>query len=222
MNGKDKRLRRAYNAPGRRAAAAQTRERIVDASRRLFEEHGWSATTMRSVADRAGVSQKTVEAVFRTKAALLRAAVEYAIRGDVDRLPMPQREAVAKIEAAPSAAVMLELHAAHLRAVNERSAQLALVVEHAADDDDVVGALWREMNHNRAYAVRWATGVLLGKPGRRPGLRRREIEPAFWVALDWGTYRTLTRHAGLTPSGYEGWLRRFYRDAFLPPRNASA
>ena len=53
---------------------------------------------MRSIAGAAGVSQKTVEAVFRTKAAVLRASVQYAIRGDVDPLPMPQRAAVARME----------------------------------------------------------------------------------------------------------------------------
>ena len=216
MTGGDKKARRAYNAPERQASASRTREAIVRASRQLFEERGWSATTMRAVAVQADVSLKTVEAVFGTKAALLAAAVEYAIRGDLESLPMPQRESVVQIEQSPSARAMLELHAAHLRSINERSAQIAWVVEQAATDDDFVGTLWDEMNHNRGYAVHWATSLLLRKPGRRSGLRRREVEAAFWVALDWGTYRTLTRHAALTPANYETWLRRYYRDAFLP------
>ena len=111
---------------------------------------------------------------------------------------------------------MLDLHAAHLRAINERSARIAWVVEQAAADDAVVAALWAEMNRNRRHAVGWATTVLLGKPGRRPGLRRRDVEAAFWVALDWSTYRTLTEHAGLATTEYEAWLRRYYRLAFIP------
>jgi AcrR family transcriptional regulator len=216
MTDGDKRGRRPYNAPGRQAAASRTREAIVGSSRQLFEERGWSATTMRAVADHAHVSLKTVEAVFGTKAALLQATVDYAIRGDAEPLPMPQRKAVARMEGASSASAMLELHATHLRRVNERSAQIAWVVEQAATDDELVGAIWNEMNHNRTYAVRWATNLLLGKPGRRPGLRRADVEAAFWVALDWSTYRTLTQYAQLTPAGYETWLRRYYRNAFLP------
>jgi hypothetical protein len=36
------------------------------------------------------------------------------------------------------------------------------------------------------------------------------------VALDWATYRTLTEHANLTGSQYEGWLNSYYRAVFLP------
>ena len=212
----DKENRRTYHAPQREAGASRTREAIIRSSRRLFEERGWAATTIRAVAEQAGVSPKTVEALFGTKAALLRAAVTYAIRGDVDPQPMPQRERVARIERTPSAAAMLDLHSAHLRTINDRSAQIAWVVEQAAADDPIVEALWNQMNQNRDFAVRWASDLLLRKPGRRKGLRRTDVEATFWVALDWGTYRTLTQHGRLTAAGYEAWLRRYYRDAFLP------
>jgi hypothetical protein len=72
------------------------------------------------------------------------------------------------------------------------------------------------MNQNRTYAVRWAAATLTAKPGLRPGLTPAEAEATFWVALDWGTYRTLTRHAGLSPDRFEAWLRDFYARQFLP------
>jgi AcrR family transcriptional regulator len=210
------RPRRRYDAPKRRAAAARTHEAIVRAAKESFEQQGWTSTTMRSIAGRAGVSHKTAEALFGTKAALLAAAVDYAIRGDVAPVPMPQREAVARMEAAADAATMLSLHAAHLRSVNVRSARIAWTVEHAAAADPRVAALWRQMNENRTNAVRWATRTLLAKPGRRPGLRQRDVETVFWVALDWGTFRTLTEHAGLTSDRFERWLRSYYRAMLLP------
>ncbi len=207
---------RVYRAPKRQAAAARTREAIARAAKELFEERGWAGTTIRAVADAADVSQKTVEAVFGTKAALLQAAVEYAIRGDVDPLPMPQRERIALMESAPDAATMLQLHAAHLRTINQRSARLAAAVEHAAAADTDVAALWHEMNRNRSYAVQWATKTFLSKSGRRRGLRRRDVEATFWIALDWGTYRTLTEHAERTPDEAERWLGHYYRSTLLP------
>src|SRR3954469_11966097 len=124
--------RRGYHAPMREAAAMRNREMIVLAAKGLFEERGWVATTVRSIAAAAGVSPKTVEADFATKAALLEAAVAYAIRGDLDPRPVAQREAIAQVERAPDAAAMLTLHAAHLRRVHERSAGIALAVEQAA------------------------------------------------------------------------------------------
>jgi AcrR family transcriptional regulator len=216
MSVRRKTQKRAYSAPGREAAAARTREAIALAAKQLLEERGWAGTTIRAIAAAAGVSPKTVEAVFGTKAALLRAAVDYAIRGDLDPLPMPRRERVERIEAAPDAATMLRLHAAHLRAINQRSARLAATVEHAAAADPDVAALWQGMNRNRAYAVQWATDTYLTKPGRRRGLRRRDIEATFWIALDWSTYRTLTEHANHTPDQAERWLNTYYRSTLLP------
>jgi hypothetical protein len=48
---------------------------------------------------RSGVSVKTVEALYRTKAELLKATVDYAIAGDVEPIPMLARESVAAMEA---------------------------------------------------------------------------------------------------------------------------
>jgi AcrR family transcriptional regulator len=206
---------RPYRSAVRERAAALRREAIVVAARSSFEERGWSGTTVAGVATAAGVSPKTVEAVFGTKAALLEAAVAYSLRGDTGAAPMPQREAVARMEAAPDAASMLDLHAAHLRDVNSRSADLAWVVEQAASADAAVAALWSQMNANRRFAVGWAVDTLAGKPGRAADPSRDEVATVFWVALDWSTYRTLTQHAGLDDDGYEEWLRRYYRATLL-------
>src|SRR5574340_675440 len=127
--------RRRYDTSGRQAAAEERREAVAAAAREAFERRGWAAVRVRDIAESAGVSQKLVEAVFGTKAALLQAAVDYAMRGDVDPLPMPERESVQAMEATPGAAEMLGQHARHLRLVNARSARLAAVVEHAAPAD---------------------------------------------------------------------------------------
>lgn len=207
---------RSYHSPVREAAAARTRDTVVRAAAGLFAGLGWTGTTMAQVAAAAGVSQKTVEALYGTKAALLEGAVDFAIRGDAEAVGMPAREPVRRIEAAPDARTMLRLHAAHLRSVNARSAGIAWTVEQAAAADPAVGRLWRRMNDNRRFAVGWATSTLLAKPGRRRGLRRRDVEASFWVALDWATYRTLAQQAGLTPARYEAWLNAYYRAVFLP------
>jgi AcrR family transcriptional regulator len=219
MGAADQRRRR-YDASGRRAAAEGRRLAVVAAAREAFEQRGWAAVRVREIAEAADVSQKLVEAAFGTKAALLQAAVDYAIRGDADPLPMPERESVQAMEAAPDAAEMLRLHARHLRLINARSARIAAVVEHAAPAEPAVAGLWRQMNRNRRYAVDWATDTLLAKRGRRRGLRRTQVAAVFWVALDWATYRTLTDLAGLDDDGYEDWLRRYYAGQLLSPGGA--
>jgi AcrR family transcriptional regulator len=217
MSEDNKPGRRGYHAPTRDAAATRTREAIVRAAKQLFEEHGWAATTVRSIADAAGVSPKTVEADFGTKAALLEAAVAYAIRGDLDPRPIAERDAIAQVEQAPDAKTMLTLHAAHLRRVHERSARIASAVEQAAATDPIAAERWRQMNRNRTAAIERATDTLLEKPGRKRGLRRPDVQASFWIAIDWATYRTLTEQAHLTPTQYEAWLRRYYKASFLEP-----
>lgn len=205
---------RRYDSPVRREQAARTRNAILAAAKNAFEQRGWAGTTIAAVAAGAEVSPKTVEATFGTKARLLAAVVDYAIRGDAGKRPMPQRQAVVEMEQTEDAQRMLRLHAAHIRRVNSRSADIAHVVEQAASNDDMIRALWRTMNHNRSYAVRWAAATLMTKADLRPTVTEAEAEATFWVALDWGTYRTLTRHAKLTPKQFEAWLQAFYERQF--------
>jgi hypothetical protein len=164
---------------------------------------------MATIAERAGASQSSVEALFRTKAVLLRAAVDYAIRGDIDPLPIRGREISNQMETAPDAVSMLELHAGHLRAVQGRSAHLAFVVEQAAKSDKSVAALWRQMNKNRRDGVEWAARTLLAKRGAKH-LRTDHVERTFWVALDWANYRLLTDYVGLSAEQYEAWTLEYY------------
>lgn len=207
--------KRSYHAPSREAAAAETRGAIVAAAKRVFELRGWSGATMAAIAADADVSPKTVEAVFGTKAMLLKATVDYAIRGDVDSTPIRRRPVTTEMEAAPDAKTMLDLHAAHLRRANERAAPIAFVVEHAAQSDPRVAELWAEINRNREDGVQWAARTLLGKPGT-DHLDIGTVEKIFWVALDWGTYRLLTEHVGLDADGYEQWIADYYRRMFFP------
>lgn len=208
--------KRTYRAPKRQAAAERTREAILAAAQRTFEEHGWSSATIRIIAGDAGVSPKTVEAIFGTKAALLEAVVAYAIRGDSGAEEMPTRTVIMEMEAAPDAPTMLDLHAAHLRRVNQRSAAIAWVVEHAAASGGQPAQLWAQMNRNRAFGVHWATTTLLTKPNTGH-LTPPYTDTIFWVGLDWATYRTLSRHAKLSGDDYEQWLRGYYHATLLNP-----
>jgi AcrR family transcriptional regulator len=201
---------RTYDAPARAAAASRTRRAAVVAATQLFEERGWVGTTMASVAAEAAVSPKTLEAVFGTKAMLLRAAVDFAIRGDEGSTPIAGRQAVTAMEAAPTARAMLDLHAAQVRTISERSAGIAWAVEHAAPTDPGVADLWHTMTRNRRSGTRWAARTLLGKADAHPALRRADVEATFWLALDWSTYRSLTRGRRLTPAGFHRWLRTYY------------
>jgi AcrR family transcriptional regulator len=206
---------RPYHAPQRAAAAARTREAIVTAAKDAFERLGWPGATMRVIADQAGVSVKTVEALYRTKAELLKHVVDYAIAGDLRPIPVLGREPVAVMQAAPDAPAMLDLHARQVTDIAERSAQVSWVVEQAAPADQDIAGLWAQMSDNRRSGARWAATTLLGKPGLLPHVGQAYAEEVFWLAIDPGTYRSLTLGRGLSPAGFETWIRNLYDKMLL-------
>ena len=211
-----KRTKRPYHAPRRAASAAQTREAILAAAKSRFEARGWVATTVAAIAADASVSPKTIEAAFGTKAALLAAVVDYAIRGDVDPTPMLARQAVQAERDAPDAATMLELHAGRSAAIASRSAHLAWVIETAATGDKRVADLWARMTNNLRFGVSTAAETLLQKPGVRADLTRQDAEDVLLIAMHWSTYRTLTGLGELRPEAIERWIRRYYQRMLQP------
>ena len=206
---------RPYHAPQRAAAAARTREAIVTAAKDAFERLGWPGATMRGIADQAGVSVKTVEALYRTKAELLKHVVDYAIAGDLRPIPVSGREPVAAMQAAPDAPAMLDLHARQVTDIAERSGQVFWVVEQAAPADPDIAGLWAQMTDNRRSGARWAATTLLGKPGLPPHVGQHYAEEVFWLAIDPGTYRSLTLGRGLNLADFETWIRNFYDKMLL-------
>lgn len=67
---------RAYVSPIRREQAEFTRRRIARAARQLFLEQGYARTTIRQVADTAGVSEQTVYVVYGNKRGLALAVID--------------------------------------------------------------------------------------------------------------------------------------------------
>src|SRR2546421_8190835 len=116
---------------------------------------------------------------------------------------------------AGDAASMLDLHASHVRTIQARTARLAWSVEVAAPGDSHVAELWNQMTANRLSGVRWATRTYMSKPGADARSKRADIENTFWLALDWGTFRTMTEQHGLSAGQFERWLRRYYRRMLL-------
>ena len=167
---------RPYHAPQRAAAAARTREAIMTAAKDAFERLGWPGATMRGIADQAGVSVKTVEALYRTKAELLKHVVDYAIAGDLRSIPVTGREPVAAMQAAPDVTAMLDLHARQVTDISGRSAQIFWVVEQAAPADQDIAGLWAQMSEQPALRCPLGSHHPAGQARRatprRPGLRR--------------------------------------------------
>ncbi|WP_205752580.1 TetR/AcrR family transcriptional regulator [Cryptosporangium phraense] len=70
------------SAPARRRDAAGTRQRLLEAARRRFATDGYSATTVRDIADEAGVNVALISRYFTSKEGLF----EQCLVGTADDL----------------------------------------------------------------------------------------------------------------------------------------
>jgi AcrR family transcriptional regulator len=217
---------RRYHAPRRAAAAAETRQAILLAAKEEFEARGWAGTTMRSIAARAGVSPKTVEALFATKPALLEATLLAVVGPDAagtDTGPFLRPEAVlemlgetaGEMESAPDAAAMLDLLTAGVSDLGARANRMFWAVETAVPTDARLAEIWARFIECQLVAIRRWAEILLEKSGRRADLTLREAEETLLLAADWSPYRTLTTKGGMTPEEFEAWANRYCRRMLL-------
>jgi AcrR family transcriptional regulator len=200
---------RPYNAPARAAAAERNRAAIISAAQAGFEEHGWARTTIPAVANSAGVSPKTVEAQFQTKANLLAVVVTSIGRSPADV------EASKQFQEATSAISALPFHSAYAAPRSARSARIARAVMEAAPTDPKVAEIAERMRRNLDFGAQWAARIMMGKRGLAGGLSFEEAERVFRFAIDPGTYRTLTGELGLDDDGVREWMLRYERGMLL-------
>src|SRR6476469_1972900 len=93
--------KRRYDSPRRRDQDAATRRQILEAAQPLFEEQGYAATTMASIASAAGVALKTVYVAFESKSGVLRGLWHLLLRGDLEDVPIGERAGYREVLAEP-------------------------------------------------------------------------------------------------------------------------
>lgn len=74
--------KRPYKSIARNAQAAQTRERVLDAAKNLFESDGFEYVTIEKIAQTADVSIPTIYSLFQSKRGVLRALMDEALPKD--------------------------------------------------------------------------------------------------------------------------------------------
>lgn len=201
-----RRKRRRYDATGRRRAAAVTRHAILEAADRLFATRGYGATSMASIARRAGVALDTVYASVGRKPALMRLLVERAISGTDAPVPAEARDYVRAIEAEPDPRRKLALYAGAVRRIHERLAPLVRAVHAAAPAHPEVGRLWREVSERRARNMRKFAAHLAATGALRPALTVDVAADVLWATNAPELYLMLVGDRGWGPEQFERWL----------------
>ena len=201
-------VRRPYQSRLREEQARATRRAIVGAARDLFVELGWSRTTIDAVAERAGVSRKTVFTSVGGKAALLKLALDWALVGDDEPVPLADRPVIAEMEAMTDPRALVARWARFAAELEERAAPLAHVLAVAADADADAAEIHATSERNRLGGARGFVTQLESIGGLRPGLSTERAVAAAHGIMEPGTCRTLMTQHGWTREEYADWVER--------------
>jgi AcrR family transcriptional regulator len=216
MTADDRRARRSYRSTVREEQARRTRRRVLDAAREAFVARGYAGTTVPAIAAAAGVSVATVELLFGTKAAVLKAAIDVAIVGDDEPVPVLERSWTEVARRAPGAAEFLGVVVGVLAPAQERSAGLVLAALEGSATDADLAALSDQLVSQRETTARWIVDTLAARAPLRPELSHQQAVETVWLLMDPAVFVRLTRHRQWSLERYQDWIVRSARNLLTP------
>ncbi len=204
--------KRRYNTALRTELAQLTRQRIIDAARRLLAKGTYSTVTIDDIATEAGVAYQTVYSVFGTKLRLAQAMIEsgFHIEGVEDL--------IAQARESPEPEVTLRVGAQIARRFNEPCADLFRFMRESGDPDLL--QRHQEMAARRHTEIAFVPHKLAQSGRLRATLSTSQTHDVIWgmSGPDW--YIQLVFDRGWTPSSYEAWLGDALINLLLIPQGA--
>jgi AcrR family transcriptional regulator len=179
---------------------------VLEAATGVFLDRGYAGATVRAVAAEAGVSVPTVEALFGTKARLLKAAIDVAIAGDDEPVPVLDRPPAQAASTAASLGDFLSIVAGLVADAQQRSAGLVLAVFEGSPRDAELEALKDQMVAQREATAAWVVRGMTRLVQLRPGCCVEEAVDVVWLLMDPALFVRLTRQRQWSALGYRNWL----------------
>jgi AcrR family transcriptional regulator len=215
----DEAPRRPYDSGRRRAAAARNRAAVLAACRELLFRDGYHATTVRAVAERAGVSVETVYKTFGGKPGMVKALWDSTLAGDDEPVPMGDRPQIREILQTREPVAKLRLYAAFVRGIHERITPLfSLLTQAGPDVGEVLEIGERErLTGVTAFVAHLDDAGVLG-----PDADRAHVADALWALAGPQLYTQLTAGRGWSADTYEEWLAATLTATLLPPSSRQA
>ncbi|MFI9760786.1 TetR/AcrR family transcriptional regulator [Streptomyces sp. NPDC051963] len=206
--------RRSYNSEGRREAARRNRAAVLTACRELLFREGYHATTVRAVAERAGVSAETVYKSFGGKPGMVKALWDITLAGDDEPVPMADRPQLQEILRTGELGAKLRLYAAYARGIHERIAPLFALLTQAGPD---VGEVLETGERERLTGVTAFVAHLDEVGALGPEADPAHLADALWALAGPQLYTQFTAGRGWSADTYEEWLAATLTATLPPP-----
>jgi AcrR family transcriptional regulator len=205
--------RRAYESAVRQGQAAQTRSKILAAAGLLFEADGYGRTTIKAIAEAAGVATDTVYAVFGTKARVLTALIDQRLApaGDDN---VTQRSQAQAVRDEPDQRRQIQLFAHDIAGLSSRVRPVYEIMRTASAVEPDMAAVFAEMEGYRANNMhRVAEWLAANGPLRVDVERAAEI---IWVLTSPDVARQLCDIRGWSDDEFASWLEDTLLRVLLP------
>ncbi len=194
-----------YDNRQRVETARATRRLVMEAAKASFLARGYGGTTIRQVADDAGVSQETIYKSFGGKAALLKAVYDVALAGDDEELSLAERPEALAVRDAPSPRAAATAYAELAQVISARIDPLLRVLLGVRDTDAALAEFARTTERERRagatfYVTHWAAAGWL-----RDDVPVERAADAVW-ALNSPQMRWLLLDHGWSDDEYARWL----------------
>lgn len=208
------RERRVYRSTVRAERAGATRRRLLAAAAECFAGSGYAGTSLRAIAERAGVSVETVQ-LNGPKADLLLAAYEQLFVGEEGSRSLLERDVVRPILLVADPADFVDAMVAFMAEANMNSAALAAAFEAAALSDPKIDLALRELGARARADARAAVESARAKGGVSSGRSTDELGDELWFVMRPPHYLQFSQVLGWSPAQYRAWLLRAVRDLLL-------
>jgi len=191
------------------AIRERSRQRLVVGAAEVFAERGYTATTVNAIAERSGVSLRTLYTAWGGKRQLLRAYVEYTMTGSptavTDGTWVPQLQSLLDPESRADPHARMRRVAKMFRDIAERMGLPWRLLRDGAAADPSVAQDHAEFELLRRRSM---AGLLDGidENQLRPGLTLNRAIDTMLVIASPSAYETLVHPGGYDLDEFERWL----------------
>jgi AcrR family transcriptional regulator len=195
---------RKYSSAVRDEQAARTRARILDAASELFLERGYARTTMKDIADLAGVARDTVHAVFGSKARVLTALIDLRLVPDGSVANVTQRADAQAVRDEVDQRRQIELFAKFITVLSIQLRPVFEILRTASAVEPEMANVFEEMDRFRMDNMQiYAKWIAARGPLRVSTKRAGEI---IWALASPDVGRMLCDELGWTQTQHATWL----------------
>jgi AcrR family transcriptional regulator len=183
-----------------------TRAAIRTAAADTFIARGYTATTMREIARRAGIAERTLYASFSNKASVFAHCLDSAVAGDDVEIPVHQQAHTLALAEESDPRALLGLTVEQTADLLDRAGSLIMVSVEAADADPDMRAAADE-GEAATYAHFQRIARLLARTGGlRPGMSTRSATDILFTMSSPFPHHLLRTRRGWSSKRYRAWL----------------